>query len=102
VGAAEALGGSQQDRLDNAFRIGADIRIPEADDCPTGSLEIACPTQVRFGLRVLPAVQLDDQPRLPACEIDDERADRELAGEFRPVAMKQVPDRALGIGGAGP
>jgi len=46
VGAAEALGGLQQDELGGAVGIGGNVRIPEPDDAPAPRFEIYRPSIV--------------------------------------------------------
>src|SRR4051795_2593563 len=58
---------------------------------------IALPVPLRL-FRMDLAVQLDDQPDLPATEIRDERSDRELAPEFQvpqPPIAQDRPHRPL-------
>jgi hypothetical protein len=99
VGAAEALGGLQQDGLGYAFGVFTDLAVPEADYGPAFDSEVAGTSLVSGGLDVLAAVDLDHQPRLAVGEVGDVRADGELAGEFGPIAGEQAPEGAfLGCG----
>lgn len=65
MGAAEALGGFEEDRLRNAVGIGGDVAVPEADDGPAFIDEPGGAVLVAAGVDVLAAVDLDDQLRLP-------------------------------------
>jgi hypothetical protein len=56
---------------------------------------------VAFRLRVLPAVDLNDELCLAAGEICDVRADRKLSREPGPIARQQMPDFAFLRGGRG-
>jgi hypothetical protein len=75
VGAAEALGGSLQDRLGDSVGIGADVAVPEADDGPSRRLEKARAHVVAARADMLAAVYLDDQLRASAGEVGNIWAD---------------------------
>ena len=101
MGAAEALGGSDQDRLGDAIGIVIDLAVPESDDAPALAFEkSATPVVIAHGLQVLRTVELDAQPRLAAGKVENVRSDYELAGEARPVTRKPSPDQPLRRRGA--
>jgi len=80
--------------------------IPEAQNAITGGFNIARALRIR---RLLPlmlsAVELDDELRLAACEINNERTNKSLPSEMRTdqrdVVTKLLPKHALGIGRLG-
>jgi len=60
VGAAEALGGLQQNILGSAVGIGEDVGIPQANDTPTVFGQICRPPRIiRRTIDVLAPVELD-------------------------------------------
>ncbi len=70
--------------LDHAFDVAQHLIVPETHH------SIAAREQGRFSerigivlLRVMPAVDLDNQPLLFAAEVRDQSADRKLAAEFQ-------------------
>jgi hypothetical protein len=71
VGAAEALGGLEQDRLGDAVGIFADLAVPEADHGPAPLFKEASACQIIFAVNVLTAVNFDDQPRLATGKVSD-------------------------------
>jgi hypothetical protein len=74
VGAAEALGGFQHDRLRHAFGIIVHLAVPEADDRPAFGFECASAALVRGAIDMLTAVDLNDQASLPTSQVCDKPA----------------------------
>jgi hypothetical protein len=94
VGAAEALGGGQQDVLGSAVGVRENLGIPQADDAPSLRTEIVRPPCVGIcGRDMLAAIDFDRQPRLSAHQIDEERCFYELAREGGSMARDAMPDR---------
>jgi len=72
VGSAEALGGSLEDQHSDAFWIGGDVIVPDAQDTPPLGFEKCCTAIVVSQLiKMLAAVEFDRQLRLAACQVDD-------------------------------
>ena len=69
VGAAEALGGFEEDGLGHTVGILVHFAVPEADDGPSFLLEETGPGFVGRRVDMLAPIDFDDQPRLPAGEI---------------------------------
>ena len=93
MGAAETLGGSDQNRFRDAVRIVVDLIVPESDDSPALSFEKGrSPAVVAFGLQVLRTVEFDAQPRLAAGKVQNVGSHNKLAGKGRPIARKPSPD----------
>ena len=67
------------DDFDDAFRDLQDIAVPEAKHTKPFTFEPACPLTVVRLLRVLSAIDPDDQPSIEAYEIDDVASDGRLA-----------------------
>ena len=62
MGAAEALGGLQQNVLGSAVRIAEYVRIPETNDAPTVFGEVGRPPLIiGRSINVLTPVELDGQ-----------------------------------------
>lgn len=95
VGAAEAFGGACDDRLGGAVWIFSNVAIPHAKYGPTFASKPLVTNQVSLGIRVLATVNLDDEPRLAASEINDVWTDRQLPREFRPETREQAPNRSF-------
>ena len=94
MGAAEALGGLQQNILGGSVGISQHVGIPQANDGPASAPEIYRPPLIiRHAIDVLTAVELDGQPSATARQIDDERRNDELPGQSRPVPRNAMPDR---------
>ena len=85
MGAAEALGGARQYRFRGAGWIFANVTVPDAEHGPSLLGEPLIADNVPLGLRVLTAVDFDDQLCLAAREIHDVRPYRQLPRELRPV-----------------
>ena len=101
MGAAEALGGPEQNGVNNRFGILAHFAVPEPDHLPTFGLQEVGTSNILRTIRMLRAVDFHYQPCLATGEVRNIRTDRELPGEFRPIATEQAPDQAFGIGRAG-
>ena len=91
MGAAEALGGLQQDRFGHAFRVLGDFAVPEPDDGPALGFEEPRAGHVGDGINVLAAIHLDDEPGLSTSQVSDVRRNGELAGELRLISVEQSP-----------
>ena len=97
MGAAEALGGLQQNVLGSPIGIGQHIRIPQPNNTPATADEIRRSSLVICRtIDVLAAVEFDDQSGAPARQIDNERRDDELSREGRAVSGNTMPDREFG------
>ena len=89
----------------DGFKYRAGLRqyviVPETQDPVAAASQVRRAQGVAAGLDMLAAVELDDQARLDAGEIDDVRAHRMLAAELAsaqaPVAQVE-PDRTFGVG----
>ncbi len=68
--------------VQNIVGIAKDIVIPEPEHAPSLALQPGCSAFIRMALRVLPAIDLDNQSVGDTGEIRDERTDRMLAAEF--------------------
>ena len=95
MGAAEALGGPEQNSFDDAIGILGNFAVPEADDGPAFLLEEKGAGFVGRRVDMLAPIDFDDQPRLPAGEVGDVRVDRELAGELWTVTGEEAPEGAF-------
>lgn len=90
--------------IERRDRIAIEIGVPDAEDLITLSPQecvarlIMCDRPI---LRVLAAVEFDDQHRLLAQEVREIGADRDLAFEFEaaePAVADARPESSLGIG----
>ena len=74
--------------MHDAIGIAQDIVVPEAQDAIASLLEPArAPRVFRLALRMLPAINFNDEACLGAEEIDDVRTDRLLAAEAKPAEL---------------
>ena len=65
VGAAEALGGGQQNVLGGRIRIGEHVRVPQTDHAPAERLQICCATRIRSRrFDMLATIEFDRELRL--------------------------------------
>lgn len=97
MGAAEALGGLQQNVLGSSIGIAEYVGIPQANDTPTVFGEIRRPPLIiRRAIDVLAPVELDGQPGAATRQIYDERCNDELPGKGRPVPRDPMPNREFG------
>lgn len=74
--------------------------VPEAENTKATTSKVGVAARVVAALRMLPAVEPDDQVALKADEIDDCVADGSLAAEFQTVeatAAKTLPHPAPGV-----
>ena len=76
VAAAQCFG---NDRI-HTIGIAEHLVIPEAQESVSFPLDQRRPLGIPF-LAMLPAIDLDDQPRLVTCEVGDETADWHLAAK---------------------
>lgn len=88
MGAAEILGGAGKDHLRHAIRVVADVTVPQTKDGPTLIVEPFVAYLVALRLRMLPSINLDDEPCLPARQIRDVRTNRQLSRELRSVSRQ--------------
>jgi hypothetical protein len=84
------------DRVYHRLRCGVDVVVPESHHTPPLRLQPRCPPRVirRPRFRMLPAIQLDDQPVLNASEVDNKWSNGMLPAELppiRPSTMQQKP-----------
>ena len=97
MGAAEALGGLQQNVLGSAVGIGEHVGIPQPNNAPATAGEMRRSSLVIcLTIDVLAAIELDGQSGVSARQIDDERCDDKLSREGRAVSRNTMPDREFG------
>ena len=85
------------DRLHHPIQVLDHLAVPEPDDLKSARLEHLRPLGVVIGLiKVLSAVEFDDQLGVDAGEIGDVAVNRKLAAELEPVelASSQRPPEA--------
>jgi len=71
------------DAFDNCSGVGQDIVVPESNDSESEALKkLRSPFIVVASVRMLTAIQLDDQTPLDSAEVDDEGTDRMLTTEL--------------------
>ena len=86
MGAAEAFGGSGQNRLGNARRVLMNIVVPYAHNGPAFAPQPIVATEIASSFRVLPAIDFDHQPRLATGKINNVRPDGKLPRKFGAIA----------------
>jgi hypothetical protein len=96
--ALSAFPGAKQYHICHAIAVLQHIIVPEPDHTKAKLFEICVPVTVGETVRMLAAIDLDDQPRIKANEIDDIRADGMLAA--KPETLKfavpqQLPHRGF-------
>ena len=87
--------------LDDAFGVRQDIVVPEAQHAEIVVGRPLVANRVTRIVGVLSTIDLDDQTRLAANEIDSVRSDRLLSNELvsaKPPRSEAIPELALGIG----
>ena len=92
------------DGLDHAFSVFQHIIVPEADDSVAEAFDGFRPVSIDL-LAMLPAVEFDDQVRVPAGEVGDVRTDRELTDElcaFELARAEVTPQALFGVRGISP
>ena len=99
----KAFGDQQSlpDFLKHASGVCQDVVVPEADHRVTVRFDQLRARRIGCAVSMLPAVQLDHQPRLPTGEVGDVRTDRELADELRTLDLpgtKMRPQPRLRFG----
>ena len=99
MGPAEALGGPIHDGFEHPLRIVLELVVPDAQHPPAFLLEESVALAVTQGVGMLATIEFDNQPRLPAGEVGEVGADRELTGELRPEAGNDPPQLALVLRG---
>ena len=80
--------------LENPVQIFDDIVVPDADHAIPAGAEVAVALPVVRAIRMLAAVEFDNQPPLAANEVDVVAIDGLLADEFettKPAAAKPCP-----------
>src|SRR5205085_3279359 len=82
--------------FDEAIEIVSDVRIPEPDHAPAIGFQRCRAPCICTAIRMLGAVDLDNQSRPAAGEVCDERAKPKLASEARPNAGQLPPHCFLG------
>jgi hypothetical protein len=81
-------GQSIQNHLKHAFGIRQHIIVPETQKVVPHDLQLPCSMcVVRHLLEMLTAIQLHDQLRIYACEVDDVTADFMLSAEFESMQL---------------
>ena len=95
MGAAEALGGLEQDRLRDAFGILVHLAVPEADNRPAFLCEETRAVLVVRRFDMLAAIDLDNQSRLSASEIGSIGVERKLTRKLGTIAGQQAPESPL-------
>ncbi len=97
MGSAEALGGFFYYAFRNAFRIQCNLIVPETDDAPAfGFQKRRSCAVIRYLLKMLAAIELDRQFRLPTGEIDNVTTNYQLPGKGRSIARQGLPEFAFG------
>lgn len=76
-----------QDRQAHAVEVLQHLVVPAAQHAKPRRLEMTVPQGVTFRFRMLAAVDLDDQPRLEADEVEDVAVERHLPLELQPAEM---------------
>ena len=71
--------------LQYAFAILKNTSIPKTNNTPAVSHHISVPLCIMAAIRMLTAVNFNDQPGLPTCEIREIWTDRQLPDELEPV-----------------
>jgi hypothetical protein len=95
VGAAEALGGSMHDSLEDAIGIFVELIVPDAEDRPAFLRKERVAPLVVLRLCMLASVELDDQLGLSAGEVGEVWAYGKLPREFRAQARDHPPELSL-------
>ena len=88
----------RQQHLENSVQILDNIVVPDADHAITESAKCTITAPVFGAVRVLAAVEFDDQTPLAADKVGVVTGDRLLAGEFEAAeltAAKAGPQREL-------
>ena len=99
MGAAEALGCLSQNVLGSALRIAEHVGIPQPHDTPSLAFEPDGARLVVVGLLgMLPTVDFDRQFRFAASEIDNVRANNQLARKAWAITRKEAPQCPLSVG----
>jgi hypothetical protein len=70
--------------LKDASRVSQHFTIPESQDTVVVLRQPSVADAIRFALRVLSTIDLDDQSRLSAYKIDNVGTDRLLPNELKP------------------
>src|ERR1043165_4692030 len=97
--------GGRKNYFQDAISIGQNIRIPEAENPVAFRLEPTIALDVAFVLRVLSAVDFDDQVSLVTDEIDNEAPNGRLPAEAKaaqPMSAQRRPSTLLSGGHLAP
>lgn len=79
------------DRFDDAFDVAEDVVVPEAQNTKTFAVEPVRAFDIFLRtVRMLSAINLDDEPSFKANEIDDEASDRRLAAEAMAIELPKA------------
>ena len=76
------------DHLQHAFQVLEDFGVPESENTKAPLFEpLGARLVLRFRLRVLSAIEFDDNARVIAGEIDDETAERHLSAKAQTIDL---------------
>jgi hypothetical protein len=101
VGLGLGVSKVQEDVFQDTFDIRQDVMIPISKDLIAMCFDNRRPFRIGRAVGMVPAVELDSDPRGAFSEVDDEIADGELLGEFMPAelfATQVLPEPDFGIG----
>jgi hypothetical protein len=93
-----------ENRLKNAIGVAKNIVVPEPQDAKTFGLKVTIARYVVWIVRVLAAIDFDDQLSPEAGEVNNVRAKRNLSFELiaiETMRAEPIPKPALGIGHVG-
>jgi hypothetical protein len=91
-----------QDVLNDCIGGSRHLVVPDPNDAPAIAFEPGCAPLIGFAVRVLAAVDFDDEAVSYRNEVRDVRSDRALAAEFisrQPAISQDQPQPMLGVGG---
>jgi hypothetical protein len=92
------------DCADDTIQIGQNIIVPEPDNAVATRVQPRRPGSILLPLHVvLPAIDLDNQPRVETGKISDEVADGHLATKLEPTDLplpQGRPQLAFRVGGS--
>jgi hypothetical protein len=100
AGEGQPLSQSVQDRQQHAFTVRQNIVVPKSHDAIAFGCEIRIAPNVGRILRVLSAIDFNDQIFLAAHEVDDERANRLLPHKLvsaQPPVAQSEPELSFGV-----
>jgi len=83
----------ESEHLQHAVEIAEDFIVPDADHSIAERIQVGVAALIQRAVRMLPAIDLDNQALLAADEIDVIRSNRLLSGELYPdestIAQRQ-------------